>query len=361
MTPVAFLLALMATIARATTQHQDAGVIRTARAPLLKKVETQLRVIREMQTSISNAFDLLAHGPLGASLGAPNQVAERLLDVQTRLGANKQSMHIAKLNVASSRPLYLTSCLDCGCDICNSGGVNKRGMFAPVETAIFRAIVGENCNNGATVVDVGANVGYFTMLAGDAGCRTIAFEPQPIPNAMARASVALNGMGLNVTVHRCAISAVAGKGSFVTGRSWGFNRVAPSATNEGDTDMRPLSDFVESDVLLLKVDTEGFEDQVVAGSKEVFTTHVVHNVVMEVKQRDKQQRRDMLRQMMLDAGLKHAYNYVEDYGFTSFMQQGANLGAVLTDVTDTILNSRYDVPLAAEDIWFTREKLAFVA
>ncbi|PNG99345.1 hypothetical protein TSOC_014880, partial [Tetrabaena socialis] len=205
-----------------------------------------------------------------------------------------------------------------------------------------------------------ANVGYFTLAAGSAGCRTIAFEPQLIPRTMARASVALNGMGSHVTVHSCAIAAVAGKGFVGNGPGWGFNQVAISPINEGDTDLRPLSDFVESDVLLLKVDTEGFEDQVVAGSKEAFQKYIFHNVVMEVKQRDMPQRRHMLRQMMLDAGFKYAYNYLEDYDFLTFLQQGSHLGRVLTDITDIIRNSQYHVPLAAEDIWFTREKLAFV-
>lgn len=44
---------------------------------------------------------------------------------------------------------------------------------------LFRKIGNEGCNDdGPLVVDVGANEGFYTLLAASYGCRVISFEPQ---------------------------------------------------------------------------------------------------------------------------------------------------------------------------------------
>ncbi|AYV49651.1 FkbM family methyltransferase [Caulobacter flavus] len=66
---------------------------------------------------------------------------------------------------------------------------------------------------GMTVADVGANLGYFTLLMADlvgAEGRVHAFEPNPPIAALLTRSVELNGLGERVTVHRNALGAVDG-------------------------------------------------------------------------------------------------------------------------------------------------------
>lgn len=43
------------------------------------------------------------------------------------------------------------------------------------------------------VVDVGAHVGWFSMLAASYGCRVILFEPQPHAHPFLNATITLNG------------------------------------------------------------------------------------------------------------------------------------------------------------------------
>ena len=43
------------------------------------------------------------------------------------------------------------------------------------------------------VVDVGAHVGWFSMLAASYGCRVLSFEPQPHAHPFLNASITLNG------------------------------------------------------------------------------------------------------------------------------------------------------------------------
>jgi len=101
-------------------------------------------------------------------------------------------------------PMFV--CENCKCDICD--GVVGLGYFAPVETSIFRHILGGNggCHHddaggGAhhhhlqqqqqLVVDVGANVGYFSAYATALGCRVASFEPNRNPRHYLEASAAL--------------------------------------------------------------------------------------------------------------------------------------------------------------------------
>src|SRR6185437_6062098 len=48
-------------------------------------------------------------------------------------------------------------------------------------------------NTRSTFVDVGANVGYFTLLASTLGARVVAYEPTPSVFRRLKENVALNG------------------------------------------------------------------------------------------------------------------------------------------------------------------------
>lgn len=52
------------------------------------------------------------------------------------------------------------------------------------------------------MVDVGAHVGWFTLLAASYGCRVLAFEPQPHAHTFLNASIVLNGFQDRVTLVR---------------------------------------------------------------------------------------------------------------------------------------------------------------
>jgi FkbM family methyltransferase len=78
------------------------------------------------------------------------------------------------------------------------------GDFDPRMTTLLKRVLGP----GDHVVDIGANVGWFSITAasivGERGS-VHSFEPQPTVAAMMRASIALNGLR-NVTLHECALS-----------------------------------------------------------------------------------------------------------------------------------------------------------
>jgi FkbM family methyltransferase len=88
-------------------------------------------------------------------------------------------------------------------------GIIRRGMFEPETVSAFAALLAP----GMTVMDIGANVGQFTLVAagrvGPNGC-VHAFEPTPELAAHILSNLELNGLE-NVAVNEIAVSEVAGR------------------------------------------------------------------------------------------------------------------------------------------------------
>jgi FkbM family methyltransferase len=78
------------------------------------------------------------------------------------------------------------------------------GSFEPFETATLKSLV----KPGDVVIDVGANIGYYTLLFAritGADGHVFAFEPDPANSALLAQNIAANGYG-NVTVESAAVS-----------------------------------------------------------------------------------------------------------------------------------------------------------
>jgi FkbM family methyltransferase len=120
-----------------------------------------------------------------------------------------------------------------------------------------QATLTELIHPGMTVFDVGANVGFFTLLAsrlvGPAG-RVYAFEPLPRNIAYLRHHLALNGVEARVEVVPAAVSDRHGAGLFAAGA----NPLMGRLSDAGDivTTVR-LDDFPVPHVV--KMDIEGGE------------------------------------------------------------------------------------------------------
>ncbi|HET6764933.1 MAG TPA: FkbM family methyltransferase [Longimicrobiaceae bacterium] len=142
------------------------------------------------------------------------------------------------------------------------------GTYEPEQTALFRRHV----QPGARVLDVGAHVGYYTLvssvLAGPTG-KVWAFEPNPTNHAFLRRHVQINGRG-NVTVVQAAVSDRPGTARFDFGTGSGTGHLAEDGAIEVRT-LR-LDDFCAeqgADPTAVKIDVEGAEMQVLEGAEQV--------------------------------------------------------------------------------------------
>src|SRR5215217_1038826 len=85
------------------------------------------------------------------------------------------------------------------------------------EGATMRAF-SEAVRDGAVVLDIGAHLGYFTVLAAKRGATVLAFEPNPRTIAHLRRNLALNGVTDDVRVVQRAVGGEPGTASFFLSR-----------------------------------------------------------------------------------------------------------------------------------------------
>ncbi len=125
---------------------------------------------------------------------------------------------------------------------------------------------------GDLFLDIGANVGSYTVLASAVcGARTLAFEPDPDTAARLARNINANGIGAQVTVIEAALGAEDGEISFTAGLDT-VNQVAASsqAGRTRTVALRCLDGVAgAADAVLMKLDVEGYEAQVLAGAEAV--------------------------------------------------------------------------------------------
>ena len=134
---------------------------------------------------------------------------------------------------------------------------------------------------GMTVVDVGANFGYYTLLFGDAvgsSGQVVAIEPVPSTVQLLRLSIELNGYTRCTALHEVAL------GQNATGEAHMFvpphepknalvvARALPDTLKVKSTNLDTvLKDFARVD--LIKIDAEGAELDIVSGMEAVVAKH----------------------------------------------------------------------------------------
>ena len=143
----------------------------------------------------------------------------------------------------------------------------------PVQEA-FRRTVGP----GSVVWDVGANLGYFSLLAARLGALVHAFEPVPESAARVRANVAANRLDDRVRVHEVAVGAAAGRRPFLVVRDASWSHLADrgrhaATREEREVEVVRLDDLDLSPPDLVKIDVEGSEGAVLEGAARVLREH----------------------------------------------------------------------------------------
>jgi FkbM family methyltransferase len=181
-------------------------------------------------------------------------------------------------------------------------------------------------------VDIGANFGYFTCLAGSrigpsGSGRVYAVEPNPALVKLLRANTLINWSMCPIEVHPVALGAVdrvvqlsipsdrAANGSLTAGD--------PSSERVVDVPMVRLDDLVPAGtaVDLVKLDVEGHEYGVLAGAARVIAESPSIQIVMEWSSRQ-----------MIDAG----------YSIDAMLGQIDGLGLRMMRLSDVADRNRYE-------------------
>jgi FkbM family methyltransferase len=127
---------------------------------------------------------------------------------------------------------------------------------------------------GDVFIDVGANIGFYSLLASsvNSGAPVVAFEPHPVASSRLRENAALNSFG-NIHVRQVAAGSAAGS-AMLTSDLGEQNRIWTGEGNDASVQVPVVTldgELTElgldpASVALVKIDTEGFEGEVLAGA-----------------------------------------------------------------------------------------------
>jgi FkbM family methyltransferase len=134
-------------------------------------------------------------------------------------------------------------------------------------------------------VDVGANVGSYTILAASTGARITSVEPIPSTAALLRRNVAMNQVAHRVRIVECGLSDHAGIERFSTDEDTTNHVLVDSDDAAAGLDMpvSTLDEVLGDDVpAVIKIDVEGYERAVLNGSHRTLSASQLLAVIVEM-------------------------------------------------------------------------------
>lgn len=182
--------------------------------------------------------------------------------------------------------------------------------WSPEVTRVFQRFL----KSGDHVVDIGANVGYFSLLAatlvGPAGHVT-SFEPNPTIYGQLQANIARNR--LPVVAHQAACSDHDGEVGLYISDGWNSGECSFSSLNASGTRAQKISCVVADNVLedrpppnFIKIDVEGAEMLVLKGlSRTLSAAHPA--LCLEVDDR---------KLVNMGSSSREIYGYLSSFGYT---------------------------------------------
>jgi len=180
---------------------------------------------------------------------------------------------------------------------------------------------------GGVMIEVGANLGYFSVLwaAADANNRAIAFEASPRNVQLLRRNVARNDLGTRIEVIPCAAGRHAGSMSFDVGppdqTGWG-GLTTDAGGASVVVDVVRVDEAVEAsgEIAFLKVDVEGADTWVLMGCERLLRERRIVEIWFE---------QNKPRMRALGIGAAEAGDFLRSVGYTS-----TPLGDPSADVVD---------------------------
>lgn len=151
--------------------------------------------------------------------------------------------------------------------------IAREGCWEPEQLDFIAGKIGGRCFD--LFLDIGANTGFYCMLAQNKGlaAEVIAFEPDPGNHARLTANIAANGLGEDIWVLDYALGDRAGEAVLTEGSRWnrGESYLEHAAMPAGATThkvrtVRFDDEFkVKGKRVYAKMDVEGYEFRVIDG------------------------------------------------------------------------------------------------
>ena len=233
------------------------------------------------RTSVLDLADIVSALGSDISCHARNSPQYQLLERTwlERVSAVKNS-HIESVRAILSDDVEVTlEYVDFG-----RGGIDTFSLFGLDELIVF--LLYSARSDVSRSVDVGANIGFHSILMAKTGWQVDAYEPDPVHLGLLENHLKLNGVDSSVTFFGEAVSDYDGSGSFtrVVDNSTGSHLTGSKTNPYGELDVFDVTvkNIVRclEDHRFLKLDAEGAEARIVGGMKGLNWENL--DVVLEV-------------------------------------------------------------------------------
>jgi len=129
-------------------------------------------------------------------------------------------------------------------------------LFEKEERALFCSFITPGC----TVLDVGANIGFYTLLAAKRGARVFSVEADPVNAATLRHHVEINGFNEQVTIYEMAAAdATRAVPLYRHPFNLGESNIIAKGQHSGMVEGRTLDSLDLPPIDICKMDIEGAE------------------------------------------------------------------------------------------------------
>lgn len=146
--------------------------------------------------------------------------------------------------------------------------VNHAGVWEPYSTEVVKRIA----RPGWVCADIGANLGYYTLLLSRLTSHVHAFEPMHEPRALLQRHLAMNGIA-NVTVHGLALGDAPCRGERREPYAFTMAEHARCAEQASEVETRTLDGMDLGRLDFLKIDVDGHDFAVLRGAAQTLRAY----------------------------------------------------------------------------------------
>jgi FkbM family methyltransferase len=205
-------------------------------------------------------------------------------------------------------PFVNGTCLVVATGMAGATGMIYAGLHEFSESAFLLHLL----RSSDLFVDVGANVGSYTVLASGAiGARTISIEPIPSTYEKLATNIRVNNISDRVTGYNIGLGQTSGVLCFTTNLDT-CNHVIKEPRTEASTmnvPVRPLDELLGgTGPALIKIDVEGWESEVLAGAHASLKHQALLGLIVETNSSEEE----------LSPNEKAVHDCLSQHGFSPY-------------------------------------------
>ena len=172
-------------------------------------------------------------------------------------------------------------------DLKDNWGVSKyilrHGNYDELSSEIAKKLIKTN----STVIDIGANIGYWSNLLAsiDKNLKVISFEPEPSNLKLLRENININSFNERINIIPKALSNQKGKFNlYLSDDNAGDHRMYAEENNRKYVEVEVSigdEEIKDDNISFIKIDVQGYEYKVMTGMKEVLNKNKDISILTE--------------------------------------------------------------------------------